>query len=132
MQRHGAFCSVPSILEYLCLRPNQALKTEGMKPMRKLAIATASAMLGIALSLSAAVPAAHAAGKVDCDAVMQALGQGKKAKEVASDMKISVASVYRCKRHAKQAAKAETATQKMSERAAEAGAASAAPSPSTK
>ncbi len=100
--------------------------------MRKLAIATASAMLGIALSLSAAVPAAHAAGKVDCDEVMQALGQGKKAKEVASDMKISVASVYRCKRHAKQAAKAETATQKMSERAAEAGAASAAPSPSTK
>src|SRR5579885_3825091 len=98
-----------------------------MKPMRKLA--TASAMLGIALSLSAAVPAAHAAGKVDCDAVMQALGQGKKAKEVASDMKISVASVYRCKRHAKQAAKAEMKSQKMGDRAAEAG---AAPSPTSK
>lgn len=95
--------------------------------MRKLAIATASAMLGIALSLSAVVPAVHAADKVDCDAVMQELGQGKKAKEVAADLKISASSVYRCKRHAKQAAKAETKSQKMSDRAAEAASAAASP-----
>lgn len=98
--------------------------------MRKLAIATASAMLGIALSLSAVVPAVHAADKVDCDAVMQELGQGKKAKEVAADLKISASSVYRCKRHAKQAAKAETKSQKMSDRAADAASAAASPAAS--
>ena len=39
---------------------------------------------------------------------MTALNSGKKAKEVAKDMSISTSSVYRCKRHAKEAAKAET------------------------
>src|SRR2546423_1272645 len=78
--------------------------------MSKLSIAAASAMLGIALSLSAAVPAARAADKTDCDAVMQSLSSGKDAKEVAKDMNISVGAVLRCKRHAKQAAKAENKT----------------------
>ena len=78
--------------------------------MHKLAIATASAMLGVALSLSSAVPAVYAASKVDCDAVMQEIGQGKTMKDVASDMKISVGSVRRCKRHASAAAKAEEKT----------------------
>ncbi|HUY26478.1 MAG TPA: hypothetical protein VMV27_03575 [Candidatus Binataceae bacterium] len=77
--------------------------------MRRMAIVAASAMLGIALVFSAAVPAL--AAKVDCDAVMTALGSGKKAKEVATDMKISVSSVYRCKRKAKAAAKAAAKTQ---------------------
>jgi hypothetical protein len=78
--------------------------------MRKFAMIAASAMLGMAVAFSAAVPAL-AASKVDCDAVMAALGSGKKAKEVASDMKISTSSVYRCKRHAKEAAKAATKAQ---------------------
>jgi hypothetical protein len=77
--------------------------------MRKLAIASASAMLGVALSLSV-VPAVHAAETVDCDAVMQALGGGKSMKDVASDMNISVGSVRRCKRHARHAGKAEEKT----------------------
>lgn len=98
--------------------------------MRKLAIATASAMLGVALSFSAVVPAVYAADKVDCDAVMQELSGGKKVKEVAADMKISASSVYRCKRHAKQAAKAETKSQKMSDRASDAASAAASPAAS--
>jgi len=100
--------------------------------MKKIAIASASAMLAMALAFSAAIPA-YAADKVDCDAVMQELGQGKKPKDVATDLNISKSSVYRCKHHAKQAAKAETKTQNMSERAGEAAAASAAAaaSPST-
>ena len=78
--------------------------------MHKLAIATASVMLGVALSVSSVVPAVYAASKVDCDAVMQELGQGKTMKDVASDMKISVGSVRRCKRHARHASKAEEKT----------------------
>lgn len=98
--------------------------------MRKLAIATASAMLGVALTLSMMVPAAYAADKVDCDAVMQELNSGKKAKEVASDMKISASSVYRCKRHAKAAAKSETkSSQGMSDKMGNANSMGAAPSP---
>ena len=57
--------------------------------MRKLVITTASVMLGAALSLSSVVPAVYAqesstassASSVDCDAVMQALGQGKTMRE---------------------------------------------------
>ena len=98
--------------------------------MRKLAIATASAMLGVALSLSSIIPAVYAADKVDCDAVMQELGQGKKAKEVAADLKISASSVYRCKRHAKAAMKSETkSSQGMSEKMGNAASMGAAPSP---
>jgi hypothetical protein len=98
--------------------------------MRKLAIA--SAMLGVALALSSMAPVVYAADKVDCDAVMQELGQGKKAKEVASDLKISTSSVYRCKRHAKAAAKAEMkSSQGMSEKMGNAASMGAAPSPAT-
>ena len=39
---------------------------------------------------------------------MNELNSGKKAKEVATDLSISTSSVYRCKRHAKEAAKAAT------------------------
>jgi hypothetical protein len=78
--------------------------------MHKLAIATASVMLGVALSVSSVVPAVYAASKVDCDAVMQEIGQGKTMRQVATDMSISVGSVRRCKRHAAAAAKAENKT----------------------
>jgi hypothetical protein len=36
--------------------------------------------------------------KVDCSQVMSELNGGKKAKDVAGDMKISTSSVYRCKK----------------------------------
>ena len=99
--------------------------------MRKLVITTASVMLGVALSLSSVVPAVYAAETVDCDAVMQELGQGKKAKEVASDLKISASSVYRCKRHAKEAAKAAEKSSRMSDKMGNAAAAGAMASPAT-
>ncbi|HYB90657.1 MAG TPA: hypothetical protein VEC38_06400 [Candidatus Binataceae bacterium] len=76
--------------------------------MRKVATLATAAMLGLAFAVS--VPSAYAGSKVDCDAVMNELNSGKKAKEVAADLKISVSSVNRCKRHAKEAAKAETKT----------------------
>jgi transposase len=37
---------------------------------------------------------------------MNEVSAGKKAKEIATDLNISTSSVYRCKRHAKAAAKA--------------------------
>ena len=41
---------------------------------------------------------------------MSEVGAGKHAKEIAKDLNISTSSVYRCKRHAKEAAKAATKT----------------------
>jgi hypothetical protein len=43
--------------------------------------------------------------KIDCDQVMSELNTGKKQKEVAADMKISVSSVSRCKKKEKLASK---------------------------
>jgi DNA invertase Pin-like site-specific DNA recombinase len=48
---------------------------------------------------------ALAAGKVDCDKVMELLNSGKKTREVASEMHISRSSVYRCRKKARKAAK---------------------------
>jgi hypothetical protein len=50
-----------------------------------------------------AVPASKTAAsmkhhKIDCGQVMSELNGGKKAKDVAGDMKISTSSVYRCKK----------------------------------
>lgn len=72
--------------------------------IKKFALATASAMLLTTVAFAARP--ALASTKVDCDAVMNELNSGKKAKEVATDLNISTSSVYRCKRHAKEAAKA--------------------------
>jgi DNA-binding CsgD family transcriptional regulator len=103
--------------------------------MKKFGIAAASLMLGLALALSASVPNAWAK-KVDCEAVMSQLQSGKTVKEVAADLKISRSSVYRCRKHAKQEAKAATKSHKMTaktEGAKEAGAMpSAAASPAAK
>jgi len=69
------------------------------------------------------VPSARAERtKVDCDAVMQEVTAGKTTKEVASDLKISVSSVHRCKQAAKRKAAAEGAS-------AAASPAAAAPAP---
>lgn len=71
--------------------------------LKKLTVVAAGAFLALTMSLEMGAATAHAA-KVDCDAVMSELNSGKKAKEVATDLKISKSSVYRCK---KKAAKAE-------------------------
>lgn len=75
--------------------------------MKQLKIALAAATVGLAISIGTVVPSAHAAhAKIDCDAVMQQLNSGKKAKEVAKDMSISPSSVYHCKKKEMAAAKA--------------------------
>jgi hypothetical protein len=74
--------------------------------MKKIALAMASAM--IVTTLAFAARPAFAAAKVDCDAVMNEVSAGKHAKEIAKDLSISTSSVYRCKKHAKEAAKAST------------------------
>jgi hypothetical protein len=74
---------------------------------KKIALVAASAMLATTVAFSVSARPAYAA-KVDCDAVMNEVNSGKKAKEIATDMSISTSSVYRCKRHAKEAAKAAT------------------------
>ena len=54
-------------------------------------------------------PAVALAAKVDCSKVMSELNGGKKASEVAADLKISTSSVYRCRRTAHAAAKSTPA-----------------------
>jgi hypothetical protein len=74
--------------------------------MKKIVLAAASALVGAAFLFAASAHPAYAAGKVDCDAVMNEINSGKKVKEVAKDLNISKTSVYGCKRKAKAAAKA--------------------------
>jgi hypothetical protein len=74
---------------------------------KKFALAAASAMLVTTVAFATNARPVYAA-KVDCDAVMNEVNSGKKAKEIATDLKISTSSVYKCKRHAKEAAKAAT------------------------
>lgn len=101
--------------------------------MKKFAVVAASAMLGATLLFGAnAGPAFAAAKKVDCDAVMNEVGAGKHAKEVAKDLSISVSSVYRCKRHAKEAAKASTKAMTATNKSAAAASAAAMASPAAK
>jgi len=66
------------------------------------AVATTLALAAV-MSFAVSIPKAHAAGKVDCDKVMEELNAGKKPKEVASDLGISTSSVRRCKRKAHKA-----------------------------
>jgi hypothetical protein len=75
---------------------------------KKFALAAAAAMLVTTVAFATNARPAYAAAKVDCDAVMNEVNSGKKAKEIATDLSISTSSVYRCKRHAKEAAKAGT------------------------
>src|SRR5271169_6882060 len=73
---------------------------------KKVVLAAASSMLAATLVFAAAAQPAFAASKVDCDAVMNEVNSGKHAKDIAKDLNISTSSVYRCKKHAKEAAKA--------------------------
>jgi len=77
--------------------------------MKRVAIVAASALMGAAFLFAASVSTSYAA-KVDCSKVMDELSSGKSAKDVAKDLGISTSSVYRCKRHAKEEAKAGTKT----------------------
>jgi len=95
--------------------------------IKKFALATASAMLLTTVAFAA--PPAFASTKVDCDAVMNEVNSGKKAKEVATDLNISTSSVYRCKRHAKEAAKAGTKSSMQAKAGKEPPSAMSAPSP---
>jgi len=77
--------------------------------LKKIAVVAAGVFLALTLSLELGVATARAA-KVDCDAVMSELNSGKKAKEVASDLKISKSSVYKCKKKAATSAASSAAT----------------------
>jgi len=68
--------------------------------MNRILMKLAAGVFAIAIGFALSAAPAHAAAKtkVDCDAVLQELNSGKKVKEVASDLKISPSSVYRCKR----------------------------------
>ena len=96
--------------------------------MKKFALAAASAMLVTTVAFAVNARPTYAATKVDCDAVMNELNSGKKAREVAKDLSISTSSVYRCKKHAKEAAKASTKSSMQAKSGKEAPAMSA-PSP---
>jgi hypothetical protein len=76
--------------------------------MKRIVTALTAGMVGLAMGVAIGIPSAYAAGKtkVDCDAVMKEVNGGKKAKEIAKDMSISVSSVYRCKKKEMAAAKA--------------------------
>jgi hypothetical protein len=98
--------------------------------MKRVVMTLAAGVVGLTIGVAMSIPSAYAAGKtkVDCDAVMQELNSGKKAKEVAKDMKISASSVYRCKK--KEMAAAKTASKASHEAAVKAAAApAAAPKP---
>jgi len=97
--------------------------------MKRVATTAAAIVIGLAMGVASGIPSAYAAGKskVDCDAVMTELNSGKKAKEVAKDMKISPSSVYRCKKKAKSAD--ATAAKAGSEAASPAASPAAAPKP---
>ncbi len=70
--------------------------------MNKLATMGACLAIGSVMALGVIVPNVYAARgvKVDCNQVMQELNGGKKPKEVAAGLKISVSSVYKCRRRA--------------------------------
>jgi FixJ family two-component response regulator len=98
--------------------------------IKKFALAAASAMLVTTVAFATNARPAYASTKVDCDAVMNEINSGKKAKEVATDLSISTSSVYRCKRHAKEAAKAGTKSSMQAKAGKEApSSAMSAPSP---
>ena len=96
--------------------------------MDRTKITIAAAVIGIAIGfVMSAAPVYAAAKKVDCEAVMQELNSGKKAKQVAQDQKISTSSVYRCKK--KEMAAAKTGAKPANEVAAKPAASPAAAKP---
>jgi hypothetical protein len=79
--------------------------------MKRVVMTLMASLLGVAIGAGSIPPAfAAAKSKVDCAAVMKERNGGKKAKEVAKEMSISVSSVYRCKQKQAAAAKAASKT----------------------
>ena len=70
--------------------------------MKRLTILGACLAFSAVMAIGVSVPCARAARgvKTDCTKVMDELNAGKKPKEVAADMKISVSTVYKCRRRA--------------------------------
>jgi len=96
-------------------------------------VAVASGLaLATVLSFALTVPKTYAAGKVDCDKVMEELSAGKKPKEVAKDLGISRSAVYHCKKKAALAAKPAPAAAPAAPAAPAPAASPAAPAPSGK
>jgi len=96
-----------------CLREEQ-MKYSISKSIAALTLAAGLVLPGVSFAQTAtgvAVPAGTKTAtsarhsKIDCDQVMSELGSGKKQREVAADMKISVSSVSRCKKKEKLASK---------------------------
>lgn len=65
--------------------------------IRRSILLLSSLALVATVSLSMASTKAYA-NKVDCGKVMAEVAAGKKTKDIASDLKISTSSVYRCKK----------------------------------
>jgi hypothetical protein len=86
----------------------------GALKMKKTITTIACLALGSVMSFGIAIPNAHAARgvKVDCAQVMQDLNAGKKPRAIATEMKISTSSVYKCRRRARGAAATGTAHSK--------------------
>ena len=82
--------------------------------MKRVMMMLALGLIGVGMS-AISIPPAYAAAKskVDCAAVTKERNGGKKAKQIAKEMSISVSSVYRCKQKemaAKAASKAGNQT----------------------
>ena len=84
-----------------------ANKSRRVASVRKIVSRIAGVAFVLTLTVGLKPIVAHA--KVDCAKVMSELSSGKKAADVASDLKISTSSVYRCRRKARAAAKSSPA-----------------------
>jgi hypothetical protein len=71
--------------------------------MRKIVPGVAAVALLVTLGIGLK-PVIAVAAKVDCSKVMSELDGGKKPADVATDLKISTSSVYRCRKKARKAA----------------------------
>jgi hypothetical protein len=80
--------------------------------VRKIVLGIASVAFVVTLGIGLNPVIARAA-KVDCSKVMSELNSGKKASEVAGDLKISTSSVYRCRRRAQSGAKSTAGSSPM-------------------
>jgi len=79
--------------------------------IRKLALGMTGLLFAVVVGFELGSANAYAAAKkVDCEKVMSELNSGKKAKDVATDLKISTSSVYRCKKKAAKTAGAKGAS----------------------
>ena len=65
--------------------------------IRRLGLISAGMLLVAIVGFGAGSPQTWAS-KVDCGKVMSEVKAGKKAKDIATDLKISTSSVYRCKK----------------------------------